>query len=124
MECKSCGAQIEDSAKQCPYCNAAITRVMSGTIPSGNTTPTQMPVSPPSKISAGVWALLLGSLGVHKFILGYKTEGHIMLWFTILTGGAGAMIMAPIALIEGIIYLTKSDQEFINTYVLHKKPWF
>ena len=29
-----------------------------------------------------------------------------------------------VGLIEGIIYLTKSDEEFYNTYQVGKKPWF
>jgi hypothetical protein len=32
--------------------------------------------------------------------------------------------MGPIGLIEGILYLTKSDEEFYRTYVLGKKEWF
>jgi len=27
-------------------------------------------------------------------------------------------------LIEGIMYLTKSDQEFVDTYINSKKGWF
>jgi hypothetical protein len=29
-----------------------------------------------------------------------------------------------IGLIEGIIYLTKTDEEFYQTYVVEKKAWF
>lgn len=32
--------------------------------------------------------------------------------------------MGVIGLVEGIIYLTKSDEEFLQTYMLHKKGWF
>jgi alpha-acetolactate decarboxylase len=35
-------------------------------------------------------------------------------------GGVSGLI----GLIEGIIYLTKSDQEFDQTYVFGKKEWF
>ncbi|MDH3321704.1 MAG: TM2 domain-containing protein [Flavobacteriaceae bacterium] len=76
------------------------------------------------KIIAGVFAILLGCLGIHKFILGYQTEGIIMLLVTILTCGIGGFVMSIIGLIEGIIYLTKTDDEFFNTYQLNKKTWF
>lgn len=38
--------------------------------------------------------------------------------------GIPSLIVAVIGLIEGIMYLTKSDEEFSNTYILNKKPWF
>lgn len=80
------------------------------------------------KILAGVLAILLGAFGVHKFILGYTKEGIIMLAITLIIGaftcGIGASAMGIVGLIEGIIYLTKSDEEFYNTYQVGKKPWF
>jgi len=76
------------------------------------------------KIAAGILGILLGALGVHKFMLGYTTEGLIMLLVTILTCGFGASVMGIIGLVEGIIYLTKTDEEFLATYVENKKGWF
>lgn len=80
------------------------------------------------KMMAGILAIVLGSLGIHKFILGYQKEGIIMLVVTLVLGvftcGAGASLMGLVGLIEGIIYLTKSDEEFNNTYQVGKKPWF
>lgn len=77
-----------------------------------------------NKIAAGICGILLGSLGVHKFILGYNTEGIIMLLVSLLTCGFGAPVMHVIGLIEGIIYLTKSDEEFVQTYIVNKRGWF
>ena len=84
------------------------------------------------KILAGILAIILGSLGVHKFILGYQKEGFILLGVTIAAYvlsciGVGLLfvwIPGLVGLIEGIIYLTKSDEEFYNTYQVGKKPWF
>lgn len=76
------------------------------------------------KIAAGICGILLGALGIHKFVLGYTTEGLIMLLGSILTCGFGSPIMGIIGLIEGIIYLTKSDQQFLDTYLANKKGWF
>jgi TM2 domain-containing membrane protein YozV len=76
------------------------------------------------KILAGILAILLGPLGIHKFILGYQKEGIIMLLVSILTCGIGAGIMGLIGLIEGIIYLTKTDEDFYQIYQINQKPWF
>ncbi len=76
------------------------------------------------KIPAGILGILLGYLGIHKFILGYTKEGLIMLLVTVLTFGFGGFIMGVIGLIEGIVYLTKSDQEFVATYIERKRAWF
>ena len=72
------------------------------------------------KIVAGVCALLIGGIGVHKFILGYNKEGIIQIILSIISCG----ILGIIPFIEGIIYLTKSDNEFYQTYQVNKKGWF
>ena len=72
------------------------------------------------KVIAGIMAILFGPLGIHKFILGYTKEGIIQMVITFLTCGAAGII----GFIEGIIYLTKSDEEFYNTYQVGKRPWF
>ncbi len=69
------------------------------------------------KVVAGIFGILLGSLGIHKFYLGYTKEGIIQLVVSLLTCGIGGII----GFIEGIIYLTKSDEEFVATYVTGKK---
>jgi TM2 domain-containing membrane protein YozV len=76
------------------------------------------------KIPAGILGILLGSLGIHKFVLGYTKEGIIMLLVTVLTFGFGGFVMGVIGLIEGILYLVKPDAEFVATYVTAKKGWF
>jgi TM2 domain-containing membrane protein YozV len=80
------------------------------------------------KLAAGLCGILLGAFGVHKFILGYTTEGVIMLLISlvagILTCGLSTAAVSVIGLVEGIIYLTKSDEEFVRTYIQNKKGWF
>ncbi|MCH9660142.1 MAG: TM2 domain-containing protein [Bacteroidetes bacterium] len=79
------------------------------------------------KLLAGLLGIFVGWLGIHKFILGYQKEGIIMLicgvvgWFLC---GIPTMIVSVIGIIEGIMYLTKSDEEFYNTYQAGRKPWF
>ena len=65
----------------------------------------EIPKQDSKRIIAGILGIILGELGIHKFILGYTKEGLI-------------------GKIEGIIYLTKSDDEFIREYQVNKKAWF
>ena len=81
------------------------------------------------KVLTGILAIILGQLGIHKFILGYNKEGGILLglWLVgaILTCvGIGVLLLwalGLVGLIEGIIYLTKSDEEFYNC-LLYTSP--
>lgn len=73
-----------------------------------------------TKLAAGLCGILLSGFGVHKFILGYTKEGIITIVATIFTCG----FFSIVPFIEGIMYLIKSDQEFYETYMLNKKPWF
>jgi TM2 domain-containing membrane protein YozV len=100
------------------------------------------PIPPPpaaasrasNKIPAGICGILLGGFGVHKFILGYTGAGVVMLAVTLCAFVGGFLtcgllwpfvgIMHLIGLIEGIIYLCKSDEEFVRTYVDGRKEWF
>lgn len=104
-------------APQQPYANAPYTP------PSY-----AQPVVTKDHVAAGLLAIFLGVFGVHKFYLGYNTSGFIMLAVTILgsifTIGLAAGVMWVIALIEGIIYLAKSQSEFDAIYVANKKEWF
>ena len=72
------------------------------------------------KIPAGILGILLGGLGIHRFYLGDTKGGLIRVAITIVTCGAGQII----GLIEGILYLTKTDAEFVQTYLVEKKEWF
>lgn len=91
------------------------------------------------KLVAGLLGIFLGSLGVHKFYLGMNQPGIIMLVCTvagyllftllaiILIGFVFLLVPAAVGLVglvEGILYLTKSDADFQREYVVGKKPWF
>lgn len=72
------------------------------------------------RVLAGILGILLGGFGVHRFILDDAKGGILRIVIMIVTCGFGSII----GLIEGIIYLTKSDEEFIQTYQVEKKEWF
>jgi hypothetical protein len=57
-------------------------------------------------------------------VLGYTTPGIIMLVVTLATCGLGSFVTGIIGIIEGIIYFTKSDEEFQEMYVKNKREWF
>ncbi len=69
------------------------------------------------KIVAGILAILLGALGVHKFYLGKTGMGVVYLLVTLLTLGIGGMIISIISIVEGILYLTATDEDFQAKYV-------
>lgn len=83
-------------------------------------TPGGKPEGADKKLLAGLLGILLGWTGAHKFVLGYQKEGIIQLVVSLVTCGAFGIV----GLIEGIIYLTKSDEEFVATYVTGRRGWF
>lgn len=72
------------------------------------------------KLMAGLLGILLGSFGAHRFVLGDTKGGLIRLAISVVTCGMGGVI----GLIEGIIYITKSDEDFERIYIKEKKAWF
>lgn len=80
-----------------------------------------------SKIVAALLAFFLGAFGVHKFYMGKKKAGIIMLVVFILgliALGIPSLIISLIAFIEAIIYLFKSDADFETQYIQGDKSWF
>jgi TM2 domain-containing membrane protein YozV len=115
--CQNCGKPAVSNAVVCTNCGVGLARAGFVSDPRAS-----------NKIPAGICGIVLGSLGIHKFILGYTTAGIIMLLVSIVGGFITCFLswyaMALIGLIEGIIYLTKSDEEFVQTYVLNRREWF
>jgi predicted RNA-binding Zn-ribbon protein involved in translation (DUF1610 family)/TM2 domain-containing membrane protein YozV len=128
--CQECGEIIRAKAVICPKCG--VEQAASDSYHHADA----------NRIGAGICGILIGSLGIHKFILGLTGPGLTMLLITVcsLFGGLlvafatcglgfplvglGPMAMSIIGLIEGIIYLSKSDEEFYRDYVVRRKGWF
>lgn len=89
-------------------------------MPNENQNVAPKPEGADKKLLAGLLGILLGWTGAHKFVLGYQKEGIIQLVVSLVTCG----LFGIVGLIEGIIYLTKSDEEFVATYVTGRKGWF
>lgn len=92
-----------------------------------------------TKVIAGVLGILVGGFGIHKFVIGAVVPGVIMLvvtllgtclfigagWLVIgLPCGLGPAAMGVIGFVEGILYLTKSDEDFNRIYLVGKRGWF
>lgn len=88
--------------------------------------PDGKPIGADKKILAGVLGILFGGLGIHKFVLGYTKEGIIMCLVSLF----GSLVCFPtyvvmvLGFVEGIIYLTKSDEEFSRLYIQGRRGWF
>ncbi len=81
----------------------------------------------PKKVAAALFAFFLGAFGAHKFYLGYTKQGVIMLLIFLLGFillGLPSVVIGIIAFIEFVVYISKSDEEFEQTYIINKKVWF
>lgn len=96
--CTSCGTIIKKEAEICPSCG-----VRQKAAPIIN-------ASSKSRVTAGILAILLGGLGVHKFYLGKAGIACLYILF------CWTFIPAIIGIVEGIIYLTMDDESFSNKY--------
>lgn len=89
------------------------------------------PLSPPtasgkSKIIAAVLAFFLGNFGAHKFYLGMNKVGVIYLLVSILGSFifVGPVIIWVLCIIDLVLYLRCTDEEFERVYAQGKKEWF
>lgn len=78
--------------------------------------------------AVGILALVLpfvglGWIGIHKFVMGYSKEGITWILVSLLTCGIGAVVLTVVSIVEGIVYLTMSDEEFERRYVIGHKSW-
>lgn len=128
--CPQCGAPIDPGASECKFCGEKLAVQQAAqqvNQPQPQTVYVQQPqpsvvyqqqpqqvymsgINPSwpvkSKIAAGILAIFLGGIGVHKFYLGKVGMGILYICFC-WTG-----IPAFVGFIEGIIYLCSNDENF------------
>src|SRR5208337_258690 len=120
--CVTCGAKIRSQAVVCPQCGCAQPGLDDA---PGSRYSSSSENS--NRVAAGICGILLGALGVHKFILGYTGAGIIMLLVSIfgaLCYFLGPALMGIIGLIEGIVYLSMSDKDFDRIHGKRTRSWF
>lgn len=129
--CAGCGSATTPGQVVCTSCGRALGAVVgvAGAPPYGAK----------NKVAAGLLGIFLGWAGAHKFYLGRTNPALIMLLGSLggwIIGGILLFVfvgiflflvpvaMSVIGLVEGIIYLTKTDQQFYEEYVVVGKDWF
>lgn len=120
--CHECGKSIRKKAAICPECGVPQPKIRSsrdkedldGELENANG----------KKLAAGLCGIFIGGFGIHKFVLGMNRPGLIMLFVTLCSCGFGYPVIHIIGVIEGILYLTKTDEEFNRIYLVRKKEWF
>lgn len=102
--CSHCGNAVSPMAAACPQCGHPVASQPGAAVPPQAQGNPYAPVK--SRVTAGILALVLGGIGVHKFYLGKIGLGivYALLFWT--------YVPAIIALVEGIIYLTQTDKDF------------
>ncbi len=104
--CAHCGNAVSPMAAACPQCGHPVA-AQQASAPGASAQPQVNPYAKvKSRVTAGILAILLGGVGVHKFYLNKAGLGvvYILLCWT--------YIPAIVSLVEGIIYLTQTDQDF------------
>ena len=127
--CPQCGAPIDPGATECKFCGEKLAvQQAAQQVQQPQTVYIQQPqpqvviqqaapqqvymtgINPAwpvkSKVAAGILAIFLGGIGVHKFYMGKIGMGILYLLFC-WTG-----IPACVGFIEGIIYLCSNDENF------------
>lgn len=109
--CFACASILDMRAELCPKCGVrqpAMAGAMSLMPPVAY--PPPIPTTTKSKTSAGLLALFLGGIGIHKFYLGQGGMGVVYLLF------CWTFIPAIVSFIEAIILLGMSDAEFARKF--------
>jgi TM2 domain-containing membrane protein YozV len=97
--CFECGAVIRARAEICPKCGVRQAAANSFSEPQGR-----------NRLLAALLAILLGTIGAHKFYLGRNTQGVVYLLFF------WTLIPTVLGIIEGVVYLSMSDASFSAKY--------
>jgi TM2 domain-containing membrane protein YozV len=111
--CYACANILDVRAELCPRCGVRQPFVpgmpeSTALVPVGVRSPAVMTTK--NRTAAGIFALVLGCVGVHKFYLGHVAAGILSLVF------CWTMIPALIGFVEGVLFLTMSDEEFARKY--------
>ena len=124
MNCPNCGANMKPGMTRCVKCASVVTPQpppMNVTVPpaypgasagQAQTGPAfgfpQAPAAPgaKSKTTAGVLGILLGSLGIHNFYLGFNGKGTAQLLITLLSFGMLGWVSWVWAVVESVQILS------------------
>lgn len=133
--CRNCGSEIDENASVCPDCGVNQQTTLEGghgdrgpdekyCVNCGTLINRQAEICPDcgvpqpgtgssadnDQVVAGILAILVGGLGVHKFYQGNMRNGVIYLCL------CWTMIPALLGLIEGILMLVADEREYDEKY--------
>ncbi|MBW6454551.1 MAG: NINE protein [Trueperaceae bacterium] len=103
--CHSCGVPVNDEQIVCVKCGVSLARRGTGAEPLRS-----LYEQPKNRMTAGLLSLLLGGIGAHKFYLGSWGWGLVYLVFV------WTYIPVIVGVVEGIILLSMSDEQFHERY--------
>ncbi len=131
-QCPECGKQYSTQEKvnrvKCPYCGAETNVSYSDQEQSqwqqfGNQAASAVDSvfnngpSGKSRGIAGLLALLMGAFGLHYFYLNKTNAGILFLLVSLLSCGILALVTQIIAIIQGVLFFTSTQQEFEDKWV-------
>jgi TM2 domain-containing membrane protein YozV len=110
--CYACANILDVRAELCPRCGVRQPYLpgmpeSTALVPIGVRAPA---VTTKNRTAAGIFALVLGGLGIQKFYLGQTAAGILCLLF------CWTFIPILIGVVEGVLFLTMSDEEFARKY--------
>ena len=110
--CYACANILDVRAELCPRCGVRQPFVpgmptSTALVPAGMRTPA---ITTKNRTAAGIFALILGGAGIHKFYLGQTAAGILYLLF------CWTFVPMLIGFVEGVLFLTMSDEEFARKY--------
>ena len=128
VACPGCGVPPLVERKFCPHCGKPSEPNQVLCTQCGASLAARPAAGGKDKLVAGLLGIFLSWLGIHKFYLGYTNAGLTMLLVSLVGGlvtcGVATGVMSLIGFIEGIVYLTRTDEEFQRLYVQGRKEWF
>lgn len=106
--CTSCGVSTNKGSSYCSFCGAETNKEADVCVKCGAKLKKLNP-EPKSKLAAGLLGIFLGSLGIHRFYLGYTTIGVVQLLLTVIvsffTCGFSAIVASIWGFVEGILII-------------------
>ena len=134
-QCPECGKQYSTQEKvnrvKCPYCGAETNVSYSDQQPNyqeqwrqfssqaSNAIDSVFNNGPSGKSRgiAGLLAILMGWCGLHYFYIGKTNAGILFLLIAILSCGVLATITTIVAIIQGVLFFTSTQEEFERRWV-------
>ena len=132
VHCYSCGVAIRQEQVMCIKCGVRLDRIVrerTSRFDDQRTTPTPPTKFCPDRVVSTALAIVVGCLGIHKFYLGYRVEGFIMLSMTTIgtfmsQGFTPLIFMISVSWFEAINMMSRDDESFVVNYVKNRRPWF